>query len=309
MSNQNPEANPADPTDVHDRAMPDGGTATDAPPATQTYPRWDANSSSQSSPVPAAVGAGVVALLLAYVIRKLKARHLKPTPSERLADATKTLGTASVKLGDRAGDRLGDVAEQVKARAPGVASKTADVAGDVAEQLKARAPGVASKTADIAGDVAGEVRSRAPEVASRAAAVAGDVADYVTSRAPDVASKTADVASQVAGVASDVGGKAVSAAQRAGGGVGDVGGAIAGGAEHVYDRTTTWANRLLLLLIGFIGYVLGAAAGRERYEQIAGVARSVASRPEVQQAKDKVQQTVQEQTGLGGGASSGSSAT
>ena len=287
MSNQNPEANPADPTDVHDRAVPDGGTATDAPPTSQTYPRWDANSSSQSFPVPAAVGAGVVALLLAYVIRKLKARHLKPTPSERLADATKTLGAASVKLGDRAGDRLGDVAEQVKASAPGLASKTAD----------------------IAGDVAGEVRSRAPEVASKAAAVAGDVADYVTSRAPDVASKTADVAAQVAGVASDVGGKAVSAAQRAGGGVGDVGGAIAGGAEHVYDRTTTWANRLLLLLIGFIGYVLGAAAGRERYEQIAGVARSVANRPEVQQAKDKVQHTVQEQTGLGGRASSGSSAT
>src|SRR3954453_20666362 len=299
MSNQNPEANPADPTDVHDRAMPDGGTATPTPPTSQTHPRWDANSGSQTSRIPVAAAAGLVALLLAYVIRKLKARHVKPTPSERLADASKMLGSASLKLGDRAGDRLGDVADQVKSRAPGVASRTADIAGGVAEQVKSRAPGVASRTAEIAGGVADEVKSRAPGGASRTADIASDVADYVTSKAPDVASRTADVAS-------DVGGKAVEAAQRAGGGVGDVAGAVAGGAEHVYDRTTTWVNRLLLLLIGFAGYVLGAAAGRERYEQIAGLARSVANRPEVQQAKDKALQTVQEQTGMGSGASPGS---
>ena len=294
MTNQNPEANAADPSDVHDRAMPDGGSAMDAPPTSHTQPRWDANSTRPSSAVPAAAGAGIVALLIAYVIRRLKARHVAPTPSERLGDATKALGTASVKLGDRAGDRLGDLADQVKDRAPGVASKTADIAEGVAEQVKSRAPGVASKTADIAGGVAEQVKSRAPGVASKTTDIAGDVADYVSSRAPEVAS-------QAAGVATDVGEKAVAAAQRAGAGVGDAAGAIAGGAEHVYDRTTTWINRLLLLLIGFAGYVLGAAAGRERYEQIAGVARAVANRPEVQQAKDKVQQTVQEQTGMGGG--------
>src|SRR4051812_47848783 len=131
MSNQNPEANSADPTDVRDRAMPDGGTAT--PPSSQTQPRWDANSSGQSSPLPVVAGAGALALILAYVIRRLKARHLAPpTPSERLSDAAKTLGSASVKLGDRAGDRLGDVADQVKSRYPGVASRSADIAGDVA---------------------------------------------------------------------------------------------------------------------------------------------------------------------------------
>ena len=49
----------------------------------------------------------------------------------------------------------------------------------------------------------------------------------------------------------------------------------------------------LTLLIGFaIGYVLGARAGRERYEQIRTGARKVAGSPPVQSAATKAQETV-----------------
>jgi hypothetical protein len=36
-----------------------------------------------------------------------------------------------------------------------------------------------------------------------------------------------------------------------------------------------------------VGYVLGARAGRERYERLAELARRIAQRPEVQQLTDK----------------------
>ena len=41
-------------------------------------------------------------------------------------------------------------------------------------------------------------------------------------------------------------------------------------------------------LAGGIGYVLGARAGEERYEQITATASSLAARPEVQQATQAV---------------------
>ena len=52
----------------------------------------------------------------------------------------------------------------------------------------------------------------------------------------------------------------------------------------------------LSLLIGIgIGYVLGAAAGRERYEQIRSGARKVAGNPTVQSAATRAQETVSAQ--------------
>ena len=50
----------------------------------------------------------------------------------------------------------------------------------------------------------------------------------------------------------------------------------------------------ILLLIG-IGYVLGAKAGRARYEQIKNRAQQFASNPTVQNAAGKAQETVRQQ--------------
>jgi hypothetical protein len=54
-------------------------------------------------------------------------------------------------------------------------------------------------------------------------------------------------------------------------------------------------KKLTLLAAAGVGYVLGARAGRGRYEQIAGGARRVAGNPKVQAAASKAQETVAHQ--------------
>lgn len=54
-------------------------------------------------------------------------------------------------------------------------------------------------------------------------------------------------------------------------------------------------KKLTILAIGGAGYVLGARAGRGRYEQIASTARSVARNPRVRSAAGKAQDTVAHQ--------------
>ena len=49
-------------------------------------------------------------------------------------------------------------------------------------------------------------------------------------------------------------------------------------------------GKVTLLAAAAVGYVLGARAGRERYEEIADAARSVWSRPTVQRRKDRAQE-------------------
>jgi hypothetical protein len=51
-------------------------------------------------------------------------------------------------------------------------------------------------------------------------------------------------------------------------------------------------NKLILLIGIAIGYVLGARAGRERFEQIRAGARRFAGNPTVQSAASKAQETV-----------------
>ncbi|MBM6405882.1 YtxH domain-containing protein [Phycicoccus sp. CSK15P-2] len=50
-------------------------------------------------------------------------------------------------------------------------------------------------------------------------------------------------------------------------------------------------SKLTLLAAAAVGYVLGARAGRERYEEIADTARSIWSNPRVQKGVDRTQQT------------------
>ncbi len=51
-------------------------------------------------------------------------------------------------------------------------------------------------------------------------------------------------------------------------------------------------KKLPLLIAGGVGYVLGARAGRERYEQLMTQAQKVAGNPKVQDAAQKAQATV-----------------
>lgn len=54
-------------------------------------------------------------------------------------------------------------------------------------------------------------------------------------------------------------------------------------------------KKLLLLAAGGIGYVLGARAGRERYDQIAGMASKVKNDPRVQDAAHQAAETAKTQ--------------
>ena len=54
-------------------------------------------------------------------------------------------------------------------------------------------------------------------------------------------------------------------------------------------------KKLLLLAAGGIGYVLGARAGRERYDQIAGLATKVKNDPRVQDAAHRAAETAKAQ--------------
>ena len=54
-------------------------------------------------------------------------------------------------------------------------------------------------------------------------------------------------------------------------------------------------KKITLLVFFVAGYVLGARAGRARYEQIAGLASRVKGNPTVQAAASKAQETVAQQ--------------
>jgi hypothetical protein len=59
-------------------------------------------------------------------------------------------------------------------------------------------------------------------------------------------------------------------------------------------------SKLTLLTAAAAGYVLGARAGRERYEQIAAGARTVARNPKVQSAKQQTQSVAAEKAAAAG---------
>jgi len=61
-------------------------------------------------------------------------------------------------------------------------------------------------------------------------------------------------------------------------------------------------SKLFTLTVFGAGYVLGARAGRERYEQIATGARKVAGNPKVQAAGSKAQETIAQQAPVVAGA-------
>lgn len=57
-------------------------------------------------------------------------------------------------------------------------------------------------------------------------------------------------------------------------------------------------SKLTMLAAAGAGYVLGARAGRERYEQIAAGTRKAMRNPRVQSVKRQAQGTVAEQAGV-----------
>ena len=262
-------------------------------------------------PLAPAIAAGAFAAVIAYVLWRLKLRRKPPTPSERLTEAAQKLGEASVAFGGRAASQLQDTAlpavQRAADRARPVAERAAERAVPVARSAAERAVPAARKAADRAKPAARKAADRAVPAARKAAKNASKTAVPVAERAGEVARegllRGAEGAGELAGKAAEAGvvalsaGKAVGAttaatAQKVGSGLAEVPDAVADAAHGVHKFWRKWTLRLLLLIAGAVGYTAGAAAGRERYDQIAGAARSLAGRPEVQRAQHKVQESV-----------------
>lgn len=99
------------------------------------------------------------------------------------------------------------------------------------------------------------------------------------------AAKLVEAGSEVGSMVASTGAQVAEGAAAAQGTVSDA-------AHDVRKFGRRWTRRTLFLVSLAAGYVFGSAAGRERYEQIVGAARSLADRPEVQRVQAKAQATV-----------------
>lgn len=207
----------------------------------------------------AAAGAAVVAALTAWILWRLRLRRQPDTPVERLTAAGKSLGSASAAY-------TGRTASRIRSTAGPAAERIRDSAVPAAERIKESAVPAAERLLESAAPAA----ERSGELAQQGLKLGKAGAAALASRTSDVGSVVAETSKQ------------------AGSGLADAAGAVAETAHDVHRFWAKWTHRIFLLLCGAIGYTLGARAGRERYEQIAGAAQAVAGRPEVQQAKEKV---------------------
>ena len=235
-----------------------------------------------------AVGAGAVAALVAYLLWRLKIRRTPPTPSERLADAAKSLGDASAAFGGRAAHRVsatvGDKAVPAGRSAGKAATKAAVATATTAVPAARKA---AERTAEAAVPAGERLLEATKHLGGASVAVSERAFDKITDAAGPIAGNVAETAGDVASKAADVG-------QAVGSGIAAVPEVVADAAHEVHRFWRKWTLRILWVLAAGIGYTAGAAAGRERYEQIVGAAKGLAGRPEVQQAQAKAQQKIKE---------------
>jgi hypothetical protein len=227
-------------------ALPGGKVATVAPSRT-----------------PQLLAAGGLVAVILFVLWRLKLRRTPPTPSERLAESARAVGAASVAAGSRAVERLSDNAGPAAERAVDLAKRGVVTGADTAQ----RAATAAKPVVTAAATAAKPVVTTAATVAARQGLRVGSKA---VDNAGELASKATDVASDVASVAAQAG-------QTVGSAVADVAGSIGDAGHSVHKTYRKWTFRLWFSTFAAIGYVLGARAGRERYDQIMSLASRVTS--------------------------------
>jgi hypothetical protein len=189
----------------------------------------------------AALGAVVVAFLTVRWLRQKP--EPEPTPSERLLESAREAASRAAQGGASVLDRTVAVAAPAAVAAGRVASKESKRAGKVAAKKSRYAGKVAAKKSRYAGKVAAEQGKRAGVVAAALAATAADeVGDLLESGA-------------------EVG-------HRVGETLGEVPDSLAASGKRLRKKWRRLTNRLVMVVALAGGYVLGSAAGRQRYEQI-----------------------------------------
>jgi hypothetical protein len=202
-------------------------------------------------------GAAVVAALV-WAVARLRRRR-QPTSSERLAEASRA---ASAALAHRA-------KELASSAAP-----AAETTGHLALRGAHAGTHLAGRAAAAAAPVVATATGVAAREGRRAASQAGSGVVELASTAGELAARAADTGQRLGGTVAET--------------LADVPEVVA---DRVDDLQRTWSktmNRLTFCVSLAVGYVLGARAGRQRYDQISRTASRLAARPEVQQAQEKL---------------------
>ena len=198
----------------------------------------------------AALGAVVVAFLTLRWLR----REPEPTPSERLLETARETAAKAAHGGASVLDRTVAVAAPAAVAAGRVASKEGKRAGKIAAKKGRHVRKVAAEQGKQVGMTAGKV---AAEQGKRAGVVAAALAATAADEVGDLLESGAEVG------------------HRVGETLGEVPDAFAASGKRLKKKWRKLTNRLVMVVALAGGYVLGSAAGRERYEQIKQTAEKV----------------------------------
>lgn len=211
---------------------------------------------------------------------------------------TSTNGTPpSEQVEDGTGAQQHQEAESTIPLAAGVGLAATLLAWLLARWLgKRRQPTTTERAVESARNLGGASLTQGRRIGEQVQGGARPVAD----KAGELVRKgaTAGVAGAAVGAVklleagSEVGSMVASTSAQVAEGATAASGTVADAAHDVRKFGRKWTRRILFLVSLAVGYVFGAAAGRERYEQMVGAARSLAERPEVQRAQAKAQDTV-----------------
>jgi hypothetical protein len=194
--------------------------------------------------------AGIAALAAVVwgILRALEARSRRNRPTARAARRASVLQGSASALAGRSARQLSETA-----------SSTSRAAAKTGKQASRNAATRRKEAAKVAGKRKKETTKAAAKGRRQTVSAVSQAADTASRRGQAVASGTA------------------AAPRRA--------------AKKARRAKRTVARNLwqaLLVAVGGAGYVLGAKAGEERYEQIEQQAAQLTSRPEVQQVLEKV---------------------
>ena len=211
---------------------------------------------------------------------------------------TSTNGTiSSEKVEDPTGAQRHQQAESTIPVATGAGLATALLAWLLARWLgKRRQPTATERAMESAknlGDFSFTQGKRISKQVQAGARPAADKAGELVLKGATVGLAGATVgAAKLVEAGSEVGSMVASTGAQVAEGAAAAQGTISDAADDVRKFGRKWTRRILFLASLAVGYLFGAAAGRERYEQMVGAARSLADRPEVQRARAKAQATV-----------------
>jgi len=259
--------------------------------------------SRRQSPVALTGGvAGLAALIGAlFGLRRFRQRRQPPPPSpaERLAAQSRTRAAAASRslaaqrgqLSAWAVPRLqasSDAASRSARAGTAAAANAAGVAGPRIADSSRTAARKAGEAARKAADGARKVGDAAATTATQGTAAAEAAADAAAEAARKARGSAASRAATIAAGASAAMQSGRSSASDVKAAMRSVPVAVSEGGDRLQETGRRIVGTITATLALGVGYLLGARAGRQRYEQLKGAAVALQQRPEVRQATSRI---------------------